>query len=45
MRPVVVDDPPERPWQIEVALGVGLVLAVMGAASLFSAARQLRRRG
>ena len=43
MRPVLVDDPPERPWQIEVALVVGLVLAVMGAASLFSAARQLRR--
>jgi len=42
-RPVLVDDPPERPWQIEVALGVGLMLVGLGAASLFSAARQLRR--
>jgi len=44
MRPVLVDDPPQRPWQVEVALGVGLVLVALGAASLFSAARQLRQR-
>ncbi len=42
-RPVLVDDPPERPWQIDLALGVGIALMAVGAGSLFSAAYAARR--
>jgi hypothetical protein len=42
-RPVLVDDPPVRSWKVELALGIGSVLMVLGAACLFSAARVVRR--
>ena len=42
-RPVLVDDPPMRSWKVDVALGIGIVLMVLGAACLFSAARVVRR--
>jgi hypothetical protein len=42
-RPVLVDDPPARSWQIEVALGIGIALMVVGAGCLFSAARAVKR--
>ena len=42
-RPVLVDDPLVRSWKVEAALGIGIVLMVLGAACLFSAARVVRR--
>lgn len=42
-RPVLVDDPAVRSWKVELALGIGIVLMVLGAGCLFSAARVVRR--
>lgn len=43
-RPTLVDDQQTRPWQVEIALGVGVVLMAVGAGSLLSAANYLRPR-
>lgn len=43
-RPALVDDTPEMSWKVEFAQAGGIVLMVIGAASLFSALRYARRR-
>ncbi len=42
-RPVIVDDAPEQQWQTQFGIAGGLIMMVVGALCLFSAARHMRR--
>jgi len=42
LRPLIVDDAPERQWWTQAAMIGGLFLLVFGAALLFSGLRSLR---
>jgi len=43
-RPVLVEDAPEQRWQVRFAMIAGLLMLVVGAGCLFSAARTVTRQ-